>query len=194
MCHQQTKKKENSQQFSTGCLNWNRTCPMLFIRCWLLESSWHTTGITEQFCFDLSLIQFIIGIPVCKTKKKLLKKMINCTTKLTVTVEWTAESQIFTKELQSFTKIINKIFSHPDGQHDMGVALQDLHCIAVGDVIKAHPIGCKDLVTHFDAMLLCKPTWVQPEDAYKNTHTFIWYTHTNVIQTKSTSATHSHVQ
>lgn len=46
----------------------------------------------------------------------------------------------------------------------MGVALQDLHCVAVGDVIKADPIGCEDLITHFDAMLLCKTTWVQPKE------------------------------
>lgn len=45
----------------------------------------------------------------------------------------------------------------------MGVALQDLHCVAVGDVIKADPIGCEDLITHFDAMLLCKTTRVQPK-------------------------------
>ncbi|CAG6017110.1 unnamed protein product [Menidia menidia] len=46
----------------------------------------------------------------------------------------------------------------------MGVTSQDFHCIAVGDILEAHPIGCKDLVTHFDAMLFCKSTWVQPEE------------------------------
>lgn len=46
----------------------------------------------------------------------------------------------------------------------MGVALQDLHCVAVGDVIKADPIGCQDLITHFYAVLLCKTTRVQPEE------------------------------
>lgn len=46
----------------------------------------------------------------------------------------------------------------------MGVALQDLHCVAVGDVIKTDPIGCEDLITHFDAMLLCKTTRVQPKE------------------------------
>ncbi len=61
-------------------------------------------------------------------------------------------------------KFICKIVSHPDGQHDVGVALQDLDCIAVGDVIKADPVGCKDLIAHFDAMLFCKPTRVQPEE------------------------------
>lgn len=56
----------------------------------------------------------------------------------------------------------------------MGVALQDLHCIAVGDVIKADPIGCKDLIAHLDAMLFCKTTRVQPgEKVYDGvlTHT-----------------------
>lgn len=46
----------------------------------------------------------------------------------------------------------------------MGVAFQDLNGIAVGDVIKADPIGCKNLITHFDAMLFCEPSWVQPEE------------------------------
>lgn len=46
----------------------------------------------------------------------------------------------------------------------MSVALQDLHCVAVGDVIKAHPIGCKDLIAHFDAVLLCETTRVQPKE------------------------------
>lgn len=46
----------------------------------------------------------------------------------------------------------------------MGVTLQDLHCIAVGDVFKAHPVGCKYLIPHFDAVLFCKPTWVQPKE------------------------------
>lgn len=62
-------------------------------------------------------------------------------------------------------------FAHPDGQHDVGVALQDLHRIAVSDVIKAHPISCKDLIPHFDAMLLCKSTWVQPEEQYEKIQT-----------------------
>lgn len=44
----------------------------------------------------------------------------------------------------------------------MGVALQDVHSIAVGDVIEADPVGCKDLITHFDAMLLRDPARVQP--------------------------------
>lgn len=44
----------------------------------------------------------------------------------------------------------------------MGVALQDLDCVAVGDVVKAHPVGCKDLIAHFDAMMFREPTWVQP--------------------------------
>lgn len=46
----------------------------------------------------------------------------------------------------------------------MGVALQHLHCIAVRDVIEADPVGCEDLVPHFDAVLLCETAWVQPED------------------------------
>lgn len=46
----------------------------------------------------------------------------------------------------------------------MGVALQDLHCVAMGDIIKADPIGCQDLITHFYAVLLCKTTRVQPEE------------------------------
>lgn len=46
----------------------------------------------------------------------------------------------------------------------MGVALQDLHGVAVGDVIEADPIGCQDLITHFYAVLLCKTTRVQPEE------------------------------
>lgn len=53
----------------------------------------------------------------------------------------------------------------------MGVALQDLHRIAVSDVIKAHPISCKDLIPHFDAMLLCKSTWVQPDEQYEKIQT-----------------------
>lgn len=84
-------------------------------------------------------------------------------------------------------------FPHPDGQHDMSVALQDLHCIAVGDVIEAHPIGCKDLIAHFDAVLLCETSWVQPEEQKQtqrkvgdtdllNTNSFeqIWYITRNV--------------
>lgn len=51
----------------------------------------------------------------------------------------------------------------------MGVALQDLHCVAVGDVIKADPIGCEDLITHFDAMQLCKTTRVQPKETKNKT-------------------------
>lgn len=61
------------------------------------------------------------------------------------------------------------MFSHPDGQHDVGVALQDLHCVAVGDVLKADAIGCKNLIAHFDAMLFCKATWVQPEENMRQT-------------------------
>lgn len=57
-----------------------------------------------------------------------------------------------------------KLVSYPDCQHDVGMTLQDLHCIAVGDVVKTHPIGSKNLITHFDAMLFCKATWVQPEE------------------------------
>lgn len=55
------------------------------------------------------------------------------------------------------------LVSHPDGQHHMGVALQDLHCTAVRYVIEADPVGHEDLVPHFDAMLLCETAWVQPE-------------------------------
>lgn len=62
-----------------------------------------------------------------------------------------------------------KTVSHPDGQHHMGVALQDLHCIAVRDIIKADPVGCEDLVPHFDAVLLCETTWVQPEETKQAT-------------------------
>lgn len=59
--------------------------------------------------------------------------------------------------------------SHPDGQHHMGVALQDLHCIAVCDVMEADPVGCEDLVAHFDAVLLCETAWVQPEETKQTT-------------------------
>lgn len=45
----------------------------------------------------------------------------------------------------------------------MGVTLQDFHGVTVSDVIKADPIGCQDLITHFYAILLCKATRVQPE-------------------------------
>lgn len=50
-----------------------------------------------------------------------------------------------------------------DGQHDMGVTLQDFHRVTMSDVIEADPIGCQDLITHFDAILLCQTTRVQPE-------------------------------
>lgn len=53
-----------------------------------------------------------------------------------------------------------KVVPHPDGQHDMGVALQDLNGIAMSDVIKADSVGCKDLVTHLDTVLFGKPTGV----------------------------------
>ena len=43
----------------------------------------------------------------------------------------------------------------------MGVALQHLHRVAMGDVFKAHPIGCEDLVTHLDAMQLGQAPGVQ---------------------------------
>lgn len=58
-----------------------------------------------------------------------------------------------------------KMGKYLDGQHDVGVALQDLHCVAVGDVIEADPIGCQDLIAHFYAVLLCKTTGVQPRRA-----------------------------
>lgn len=45
----------------------------------------------------------------------------------------------------------------------MGVTLQDFNGVTVSDVIKADPIGCQNLITHFDAVLLCKATRVQPE-------------------------------
>ena len=55
------------------------------------------------------------------------------------------------------------LLSHPDGQHDVGVALQNFHGIAMGDAIKAHPIGRQDLVAHLDAVLLRQTPRVQPD-------------------------------
>ena len=49
-----------------------------------------------------------------------------------------------------------------DGEHDVSLAFQHLHCIAVGDVLKAHAVGRQNLIAHLDAMLLCQTTWVQP--------------------------------
>ena len=66
-------------------------------------------------------------------------------------------------------KKVRKAISHPDGQHHMGVALQDLHCVTVRDLIEADPVGCEDLVPHFDAMLLCESTWVQPQETKQTT-------------------------
>lgn len=56
-------------------------------------------------------------------------------------------------------------YSHLDGQHDVRVALQHLHSAAVADVLKAHPVGSQDLITHLYSILLSQTTRIQPETA-----------------------------
>lgn len=75
-------------------------------------------------------------------------------------------SSLFTLSLDSLLIHLkfNLNVSHPDGQHDMSVALQDFDCIAMGDVIEADPVGRHDLIAHLDAVLLCKSARVQPEE------------------------------
>lgn len=64
------------------------------------------------------------------------------------------------------------IITHPDGQHDMSVTLQDFNCVAVCDVTKTDAVGRQDLIAHFDPMLLRQSTRVQPEtDMDKHTQT-----------------------
>lgn len=54
----------------------------------------------------------------------------------------------------------------------MGVALQDLDGVAMGDVVEADTVGCEDLIAHFDAVLFCKTTGIQPEEKmYDSTQT-----------------------
>lgn len=54
----------------------------------------------------------------------------------------------------------------------MGVALQDLDGVAMGDVVEADTVGCEDLIAHFDAVLFCKTAGIQPEEKmYDSTQT-----------------------
>lgn len=52
----------------------------------------------------------------------------------------------------------------------MGVALQDLDCVAMGDVVEADAVGCEDLIAHFDAVLFCKTARIQSEEKMYDRH------------------------
>lgn len=49
----------------------------------------------------------------------------------------------------------------------MGVALQDFHSIAVCNIFKTHSICCQNLVSHFNTILFCQATRVQPNQQTK---------------------------
>ena len=50
--------------------------------------------------------------------------------------------------------------AHLDSQHDVRLALQHLHGLAVADVVEPDTVGRQDLVPHFDAILLGQPTMI----------------------------------
>lgn len=52
-----------------------------------------------------------------------------------------------------------------DCEHDVGLPLEHLHCLAMAYVFKLDSIGCKDLVSHPNAVLLCQPSGVHPREA-----------------------------
>lgn len=51
-----------------------------------------------------------------------------------------------------------------DREHDVGLPLEHLHRLAMAYVFKLDSIGCKDLVSHPNAILLCQPSGVHPRE------------------------------
>jgi len=49
-----------------------------------------------------------------------------------------------------------------DGKHDVGLPLEHLHRLAMAYVFELDSVGCKDLVAHPNAILLCQPPGVHP--------------------------------